>query len=362
VYCTAFGLGFGHASRVLGITRELLRLEADVVLSSFGEGWRLLTRELPDATVYRIPTIEIFSRSGSFSVVHVLKRHPDLPLRFYAGLELDMRIIRRHGCRVVVSDCQFHALAAARLLDVPVVLITNLLRVPNADPASRLVNWFLREFLSLADVVIVPDAPFDESTDLDAEVVWVGPILRVRPDELPGEREIRERFGLPEDTPIVLVTAGGSPHGRRIVELAVEGIRRLEEDVFTIVVSSGLGAEILRGIPGRVLSYVDNLMELIKVADVVVTHGGHTTISECACLRTPVVSIPLPGHPEQLMNARRVEERRLGVALMPEDLSPVRVAEAIRDAMGSRVPRARLMDGRGAERAARIVREAMDAP
>jgi len=47
---------------------------------------------------------------------------------------------------------------------------------------------------------------------------------------------------------------------------------------------------------------------------------------------------------------------------MPEDLSPVRVAEAIRDAMGSRVPRARLMDGRGAERAARIVREAMDAP
>jgi UDP:flavonoid glycosyltransferase YjiC (YdhE family) len=344
---------------VTGIARELRRTGASVVLSSFGDGWRMLSREFTDVPVYRVPTIEVISPSGSFRLSHILRRCPDLPIRFYAGVGLDLKIIRHHGCRVVVSDCQFHALAAARMLDVPSVMITNVLRLPGDGPSSRLVNWFLRETLQLADLVIVPDVPDGESPPSDVDVVWVGPILRASPDELPGRESIRERLNLPKERPIVLITAGGSRYGGRIVRLAMEGIRRLEEDVYVIVVDDGIGSGTLRGVSGLAFNYVDNLLELIRAADVVVTHGGHTTISECACLRTPVVSIPLPNHPEQQMNALRAEKRGLGVALQPQNLSPDRVAEAIRRAMGIRVPRIKLMDGKGAVRAARIIRETM---
>ncbi|WP_456481981.1 UDP-N-acetylglucosamine--N-acetylmuramyl-(pentapeptide) pyrophosphoryl-undecaprenol N-acetylglucosamine transferase [Methanopyrus sp.] len=359
MYCTAFGLGFGHASRTVGLGRELRRIGMELVFSSFGEGREMLVREFPDAPVYGLPEMELFSEDGSFDLLPLLRRHPDLPLKFYAGVEVDRRVIRRHGCEVVVSDCQFNALVAARITDVPAIVISNMLRVPGEGHLVRLINGILRRMFELADVVLIPDT-YDDTYDvpeIDTEVVWVGPILKRRPDELPPKDAVRRKYGIPDDATVVLVTAGGSKYGRRIVRVAAEGLNLLSKsvDVFPVIISE----ERVDG-PGLQLRYVDNLMELIKVSNVVVTHGGHTTLSECACLRTPVVSVPLPNHPEQHMNAERVLRRGLGTVVPPEELSPERIAEAIERAIDRKVPKIKMMDGRGAERAARIVAGTLD--
>ncbi|WP_456435117.1 UDP-N-acetylglucosamine--N-acetylmuramyl-(pentapeptide) pyrophosphoryl-undecaprenol N-acetylglucosamine transferase [Methanopyrus sp.] len=360
MYCTAFGLGFGHASRMVGLGRELRRIGLEPVFSSFGEGRKMLTREFPDAPVYGLPKMELFSEDGSFDLFLLLRRHPDLPLRFYAGVEADRRVIRRHGCKVVVSDCQFHALVAAQIMGIPAIVISNMLRIPGEGSLVRLINGTLRRMFELADIVLIPDT-YDDTYDvpeIDTEVVWVGPVLKRRPDELLPRDAIRRKYGIPDDATVVLVTAGGSKYSRQIVRVAVEGLNLLSKsiDVFPVIVSE----ERVGGGLGLQLRYVDNLLELIKVSNVVVTHGGHTTLSECACLRTPVVSVPLPNHPEQHVNAERVLQRGLGVAVLPEELSSERIAKAIEQAIDWKVPKIRMMDGRGAERAARIVSGMLD--
>ncbi|WP_457614204.1 UDP-N-acetylglucosamine--N-acetylmuramyl-(pentapeptide) pyrophosphoryl-undecaprenol N-acetylglucosamine transferase [Methanopyrus sp.] len=343
----------------MGVGRELRRIGLEPVFSSFGEGRKMLIREFPDSPVYGLPKMELFSEDGSFDLLLLLRRHPDLPLRFYAGVEADRRVIQRYGCKVVVSDCQFHALVAAQIVDVPAIVISNMLRVPGKSPLVRLINGMLRRMFELADIVLIPDI-YDDTYDvpeIDTEVVWVGPILKRKPNELPPKDAVRRKYGIPDDMTVVLVTAGGSKYGRRIVQVAAEGLKRLSNsiDVFPVIVSEGINGGL-----GLQLRYVDNLLELIKVSDVVVTHGGHTTLSECACLRTPVVSVPLPNHPEQHMNAERVLQRGLGVVVFPEELSPNRIAEAIERAIDLKVPKIKMMDGKGAERAARIVAGTVD--
>src|SRR5699024_11559347 len=56
-----------------------------------------------------------------------------------------------------------------------------------------------------------------------------------------------------------------------------------------------------------------------RAADVVITHGGHTSTMEAAAVGTPVLVIP--GHAEQQRTADFVERNRIGGWVAPSDLN-----------------------------------------
>ena len=54
--------------------------------------------------------------------------------------------------------------------------------------------------------------------------------------------------------------------------------------------------------------FLDNMMEWMKISDVIVTLAGHTTIMEIISLGIPNIIIPIDNHPEQLKNAVNIKK------------------------------------------------------
>ncbi len=80
--------------------------------------------------------------------------------------------------------------------------------------------------------------------------------------------------------------------------------------------------------------------EVLRHADVAITHGGNNTVTECVHLGCPMVVLPLFW--DQYDNAQRVHERGLGLRLDTYGHEPVALTAAVRQLVGDHSIRARL--------------------
>jgi hypothetical protein len=77
---------------------------------------------------------------------------------------------------------------------------------------------------------------------------------------------------------------------------------------------------------GRLMNNIDLLLN----ADALVVNGGYSAFSEAVALGKPTIVIPVPGHAEQLVNARFVEQ--LGCGLIASDTTVMDTIEACYEA------------------------------
>lgn len=112
---------------------------------------------------------------------------------------------------------------------------------------------------------------------------------------------VRLRLGLDSSRPVVLLMGGG--RGLIPFHRILRGLLRLPRPVQVIpVLGAGKRNRIVRwqahrhGESVRILEYVDNIHELMEVADVIVSKPGGMTSSEILAKRLPFVMVsPLPG-------------------------------------------------------------------
>jgi predicted glycosyltransferase len=161
----------------------------------------------------------------------------------------------------------------------------------------------------------------------------------------------RRRFGAAADQPLALVTVGGGEDGEPLVRAYLRAVERglLPRSLKSVVVPGPCmppeaRARLAADAPAEVLvePFVSDLAPAIAAADVVVGMGGYNTVCELLAGRTPAVLVPRV-HPrrEQWVRVRRLEARGLVAGLEPDGLDPVRLAEAVSEALG----RGRLRDG-----------------
>lgn len=101
------------------------------------------------------------------------------------------------------------------------------------------------------------------------------------------------------------------------------------------------------GDPGVLPSLPDHVIavpwapqqQLLAKAACMVSHGGANSFAECLTSGKPLLVIPL-GH-EQPLQARLAEQSGVGLALAPEDVTPPRMAEALRTLLADGVMRRR---------------------
>ena len=163
------------------------------------------------------------------------------------------------------------------------------------------------------------------------KVFLVGPVIPVKPDELPSREELKEKLGLDPDKPLVFAPISGPLRERRYLIDVLTSIFKTV-DGFQIVMSranSNGNSEPVRYGPLILYDWLDNRFEYLKACDLVVSRAGHGTITQCMYYGKPMVLIPTPNHTEQMGNASRVEEMGLGIALNQEELSRERLLEAI---------------------------------
>ncbi len=156
-------------------------------------------------------------------------------------------------------------------------------------------------------------------------------------------RGIRKHYGLRDDLPTLLVLGGG--FGMGPVEKILNELNKLELAV-QIMVVAGRNEKLKRNLaaqdwqhPTRILGFVNNMHELMALADLIITKPGGLTTSEALALGKPLFILnPIPG--QEAANSDFLLERGAAIkANCIEDL-PFRLSQLLNSKKLSRMARA----------------------
>jgi UDP:flavonoid glycosyltransferase YjiC (YdhE family) len=348
------GIGFGHAARAVQIARALKKKGWSLTISSYGEGLEYLRRSGLDA--YRVPGISYgVLHEGKVSIKMTIFKNILLPIRMLGQASYEFSLIDRN-VDVAISDTRASTVIAAKMLGKPVLTILNQFNIrilypkyrwiiESLEAASYLVGWiWLR-----SDRILVADYPppltiskrnlvFPEDTEVKEKVKYIGPIIEDSIEELPQEEYLRSKYGVGlQGKPVILFKATGPTYERKVlVDKMIPLLRKLSREFEVIVTLGGLRLE-LRNKHGdlKIYEWADEPLELVKIADLVITRAGQTTLAKILALGKPVIMIPIPGHAEQNWNAISVEENNAGVKLDEEDISEETLRKTINHVLGS---------------------------
>lgn len=348
VYVSPCGVGLGHIVRSAPIADELVSRGAEIVYSTYLDGLDY-ARARGFKFFESVPISFRVKSDGAVDFKQTAARSGlSLGLRrFLKQVRVEIRNMKRFRPDVVFSDSRASSIIAARLLGVPVVLMLNQFRVeivrrPSSGgltPMERLffllanIFWiFVRTIImgvwGQSELILIPDYPMPRAISLGnlavpsryrSKVRFIGPIVGVFPEELPGRSEIIRELMLPEDKPKIYAGISG-PRTERdyLVNLLLETFPKMPSG-YHFVLSCGdpQGSTNPRSI-GNVTYYewMDDRTQfmMLKVVDVVMCRSGHGTIAKALAFSKPLILIPTPDHTEQYGNAKRMVQ--LGVAIM----------------------------------------------
>jgi UDP-N-acetylglucosamine--N-acetylmuramyl-(pentapeptide) pyrophosphoryl-undecaprenol N-acetylglucosamine transferase len=354
-YFAPYGVGLGHASRLLMVADHLRQEGINIQFSSYGEAASYVSM-----LGYKCATVSpvefAWSMEGGFSVKDSIANIPVWFANFSRQVNQETRNMLGCNPDIVVSDSRLSPLMAARLLKVPSVVVLNqikLLLSPRLRDlvASRIFENLVAEFLgsmwAMAERVLVPDLP--PPYTLSAHNVWhIGSASRKleyvgfaspRP-QTNREQVIKtiNMLGLDRSRPLVFVHISGPVQTRpALLKVAVETAKRLDPKI-QFVISAGKpgGISYPRRI-GRLSWYYEWCPvrdEIFAASDLLVLRGGHVALSQAIQFGKPVVTVPIENHGEQLGNCAKMEELGAGVMLHPKRLRSDQLADAIEKVLG----------------------------
>jgi len=355
VYMAPCGMGLGHAARCAAIAKELIKRGHEVVFSTYGEAVNYLkSQEFEVLRCYELSYEH--TDNGGIDLEGTLAKGPRALYIFARQVGAELYYTGVLNPDVVVSDSRLSTSLAAVLRGIPNILIINqlLIVLPAAGNHSerfyaaksnveKLILEIMAEIWGKSDKIVIPDFPppytisklnlvFEENTA--SKAVFIGPLIQKRPEETPSRKEIREKLGLKE-TPLVLVTPSGTKEEKKA----------LAESLLNLLLDIDLEAKIIisMGDPQSrtyvkrfgdkitVVGWLTDKYLYLKAADVLVCHGGHTTIAEAMYYGVPMLVIPTTGHTERIGNAQSVVEMNLGKMLPQEELNAENLKELLKE-------------------------------
>ncbi len=220
-------------------------------------------------TLARLTTNKFITQLRKFKPEAVLCTHY-LPLEILAHLRAKRKQAMAPMTVSIVTDFEAHALWMEAGVD--------LYCVAAEETKARLVARGAR-----SENVVVTGIPISArfSAQIDAGA-------------------IRKRMGLRDDLPVLLVLGGGFGMGP-VAEILAE-INKLPMTVQLLVVC-GRNEELRRNLsvqerrqPTHILGFVDNMQDLMSVADLVISKPGGLTTSEALAIGKPLFVLnPIPG-------------------------------------------------------------------
>lgn len=259
----------------------------------------------------------------------------------------------------------FHAdviVSAGGFVSVPLAWAGWLLRrsilIHQQDVRPGLANRLMAPFASRITVT------FERSlNDFErGKTHWTG--NPVRAELLQGDpQKALSFFNLEPDVPCVLVIGGGTG-ARRLNEIVWEATPDLVRCCQLIHLTGRYKEGATRGKRYRPYVFLgEELAWAYAAAEVVVSRGGLSTLSELAVLGKPTIIVPIRNsHQEE--NACWFEQHGAAVCIQEDRLTPDRLTERIRDLIESPIKRQRLSNAifgmnrvDAAERLAREIEE-----
>lgn len=169
----------------------------------------------------------------------------------------------------------------------------------------------------------------------------------------------------------IIVSAGGGAVGRDLIGTSIEAARSVATDRrWCLITGPNLPDEDFaaaeRSAPQNVelIRFRRDFPSLLAAAELSISQAGYNTV--CDLLVTGCRSILVPfttgGETEQSVRAERLERLGLAISLPEVGLTSPMLAEAITRSLSRPKPTGHALDLSGAERTARLVREACSTP
>ncbi len=172
------------------------------------------------------------------------------------------------------------------------------------------------------------------------------------------------------DRPLLVVTVGGGGDGYPILRTALQMIAEHRPGFHSLLVTGPLMPQGKRGLLQRMaqgqdvtlLEFTPDLPSYIHAADLVVSMAGYNTVCELLSLGKRAVLIPRDRvRAEQRIRAGHLAQQGLAQVLLPTQLTPAQLLQAIQQGLASPPPRVTVsLDG--LERASQAIQELLERP
>jgi len=284
-------IGLGHVTRDIAIVNNLKGITIDFVTGS-GAAKILKKLEFKVNDVYSPPSFSVKNGALNNQTKWLWNYY-----QYYKNCKnISEKILKKNNLNLIISDEDFASLTVAQNLEIPNILITDVLETKFtkgiASFIERKMNKSMMNIVKNCDVVIIP-----EEGDNQDNIKRVGPIVR----KINCSREeLREKFSFNKIT--IVISIGGTDAGLFLIDKAIKAILKINQNIEIVVVSGpALNKKFLNV---KNLGFVDNLHELIFASDLIISLAGKSTIDEAKAYGTPAIFIPIKGHFEQEHNAK----------------------------------------------------------
>ncbi|MBM4240535.1 MAG: UDP-N-acetylglucosamine--N-acetylmuramyl-(pentapeptide) pyrophosphoryl-undecaprenol N-acetylglucosamine transferase [Euryarchaeota archaeon] len=334
------GIGLGHASRCMSLARKLQEKGVEVAFASYGMGYEMLSKNKIFKTS-KLPEMKFYGDDGELDIKYTVGRSMDLPFIFLKSMYYESKIVKDFKPDIVIADSHYSVPVTCKILGIPCIMVSNelTLNFSKIYPEDKKVQYienglerFIIEALNICNGIIVPDikGSIEIPPKLKDNVFFTGPFLKKSPKLIPSKKELRDKFGFDHKERIVLVTVGGSEFGKKLLKLVYEASDMVECEQIIMVTGPQIQHDLIPD-SSRIIKkkFLDDLMEWMKLSDVVISLAGHTTTMEIACLGIPNIIVPIKNHPEQIRNARNMEKFGISIVRGIKKISPQGFAKDI---------------------------------
>lgn len=238
-------------------------------------------------------------------------------------------LLRRERPKIIIS--------AGGFVSVPLVWAAARKKIPilihQQDVRPGLANKLMAPFARVITVT------FEKSLlDYGAKAVWIGNPIKLlsTTDQELRIKAVKNKYNLRESQPLVLVTGGGTG-AVAINDLIFGAVPELIKfcQVLHLTGSGKLSPEINHSTYYQALEMVthQDFLELMLVAEVVVSRCGLASLTELSALSKPAILIPLPeSHQED--NAAVFDRAAAAVVLSQNELTPEILMAEIKRVLG----------------------------
>lgn len=371
IYFAPCGIALGHAGRMLPVARTFQSRGHSVFFSTYGEAVPFVRKA--GFPVGEVPAIRMFEKEdGTFNFRRTLSSSPRAMLNFTEQVGAELSLIEHFKPDLIMSDSRLSSVLAARMRRIVPVLVLHQLRImiPHTKPITRRYKLSIKSYTErlslevlgglwkLSRVIVVPDFPYPY-TIAKANVVpskqyvkklrLVGPIIPKFPGALPPADELKGELGL-NDRPLIFAAISGTRAEKMLICRQLVELFRDFPDRYNIVVTRGLsdansfsnGDSQSKNPRLKVYNWIDDRYKYLKACDLLVTRGGHNTVSEAIYYGKPMIVIPTPGHSEHQGIAESLASMNLAIVHQQNSLSRDGLLESIRTMMESSNYRARI--------------------
>ena len=335
IYFSVCGEGYGHSSREIAIAEQLKRMEADILMGSYGYVLDRLKKNFDSIELKR--EFEMVGDKGSFDLGATINKSRKTAIQFSSIIKEEKKAIEKFKATCIVADGRTAAIFAGFQLGLPCVNVSN---QTSLEPFFKDSNFLVRligkpvEFTmqtatTLAEVTLIPDllppntvclGSLGKSHHVMKKQCFVGPVVSSE------FFESAHQVGM--KTPFVLILLGGHSFRYPIFENILkitDQFPGLDFFIFTKFKSDHLPSNV------KVSEFAADISSYMKAADLIITQAGHSTAMEILTTGKPALIIPDRGQIEQENNARRMKELGACETLDYDSLDPESLSSKIRE-------------------------------